>query len=214
MLIRNEAQVPANRRGLSLLEVLIALTIFMMGMIAIGRLMTMAGERALAVKLEGQATQLCQAKLAEVVSGAVPLSAQSDMAFDEDPDWHWSLEANQDGANGLWHLKVKVSRDQPGGSKIECAISQFMLDPSLRGSTLDVAQTPIGSKSTSPAGSGSGSSASSGGSGAGNASGGAGAGKAAGGTGGGKAVGGAGSGAPAGGKAPAPSAGGKGKGGS
>src|SRR5262249_49196476 len=134
---------PTCRSGLSLLEVLIALAIFMLGMIAIGRLMTMAGERALEVKLEGQATQLCQAKLAEIVSGAVPLSSQSDAPFDEDPDWHWSLDASQDGANGLWHLKVKVSRDQPGGSKIECTISQFLLDPSLRGSTLDTVQPPI-----------------------------------------------------------------------
>src|SRR5262249_3805539 len=111
----------SKRRGLSLLEVLIALTIFLLGMIAIGQLVIMAGDRAVEVKLESQATQLCQSKLAEIVSGAVPLSAQGEVPFDEAPDWQWSLEAEQANVSGLWQVKVRVSRQQPDGTKIECA---------------------------------------------------------------------------------------------
>jgi general secretion pathway protein I len=163
MVIRKET---ANRFGLSLLEVLIALTIFLLGMVAIGRLVILAGDRALEVKLEGQATQLCQAKLAEVVAGVVPLSSQNGVAFDEDPTWQWSLDAEQD-SSGLWRVKVTVNRDQPGGSKIECALSQFMLDPSTRGSTLIVAATPVGASGSSSGTSGSGSSSAAGSSGSG-----------------------------------------------
>jgi len=38
---------PSRRRGLSLLEVLVSLAIFLLGMIAIGRLITLAGDQAL-----------------------------------------------------------------------------------------------------------------------------------------------------------------------
>jgi hypothetical protein len=207
---------------LSLLEVLVSLTIFLLGMIAIGRLINLAGDQALQVKLESQATQLCQAKLAEVQAGVVPLSSQGDMPFDDAPDWNWSLDAQQDSSTGLWQVKVKVSRQDTSGPKVECELNQFMLDPSLRGNTLVAAPAPTSGQATAASGSGAGSGSGATGAGAANAgakvvappAGGAG-GKMGGGgpAGGGKAP----APAPAGGKAPAPApaappAGGKGKG--
>src|SRR5262245_17108748 len=77
------------RRGMSLLEVLAALAIFLMSVIVLGRLVIFAGERARDVQAVSEATQLCQSKLAEVVAGAVPLDPQSGVAFEEDPAWTW-----------------------------------------------------------------------------------------------------------------------------
>src|SRR5262245_30909307 len=74
------------RRGLTLLEVIIALAIFLFSLVAIGRLVMFAGDRAM--DIQGREAQLCQAKLAELTSGVTPLtSAEGD--FDEAPDWHW-----------------------------------------------------------------------------------------------------------------------------
>jgi prepilin-type N-terminal cleavage/methylation domain-containing protein len=221
-------RVPAfRRRGLSLLEVLVSLVIFLLGMIAIGRLLDISGEQAFQIKLQSQATQLCQAKLAEVQAGVVPLSSQGDMPFDDAPDWNWSVDAQQDSSTGLWQVKVKVSRQDTTGPKVECELNQFMLDPALRGNTLVAAPAPTSGQATAASGSGSGSG--SGATGAGAANAGA-KGVAPAGGGGGKMGGGGPAGGgkapapapaappPAGGKAPAPApaappAGGKGKGG-
>jgi general secretion pathway protein I len=126
-----------TRRGFSLMEVLVALAIFLLAFAGISRLVTFASDRALDVKLQSQATQLCQTKLAEVVAGAVPLSSQADVSLDEDPSWTWSLDAEQGSVPGLWNVTVKVKRQQSSGAHLEASLSQMVLDPSQRGSTLD-----------------------------------------------------------------------------
>jgi len=138
-----------GRHGFSLLEVLVALAIFLFGLIAIGQLITLGSDRALEVQFQTQAVQLCQAKMAEVVAGAVPLSSQADAKFDEDPDWSWSLEAEQDSSSSLlWNVKVTVTHPRPDGSKMEASLSQMVLDPSQRGSATDAALSSSSSASS------------------------------------------------------------------
>jgi len=140
---------PVGRHGFSLLEVLVALAIFLFGIIAIGQLITLGSDRAMEVQFQTQAVQLCQAKMAEVVAGAVPLSSQADAKFDEDPDWSWSLEAEQDSNSSLlWNVKVTVTHPRPDGSKMEASLSQMVLDPSQRGSATDAALTSSSSSSS------------------------------------------------------------------
>ena len=130
------------RPGLSLMEVLTALAIFLISLIALGQLVTVSGERALEVQQLSRASQLSQSKLAEVVSGAVSLSSQSG-DFDEDPDWHFQVDAELDSAiTGLWRVQVKVSRDLGDGTHFESTVNQMVLDPSLRGSTADATPSP------------------------------------------------------------------------
>ncbi len=150
------ADCGGNRPGLSLLEVLTALAIFLVSLIALGQLLTISGERAYEVQQQSHAAQLCQSKLAEVVSGAVSLSSTSE-SFDEDPDWQWNLDAEQDSSiTGLWRVQVKVSRDLADGSHYESTFHQMVLDPSLRGSTADSLQSPIvGSNPSTGSGGGS-----------------------------------------------------------
>src|SRR5260370_33815660 len=88
---------PARRKGLSIVEVLVALAILLFARIGIGRLLTLSGDRAMEVQQQGRAAQLCQAKLAELVAGVVSLSSQSG-AFDEDPDWQWTVDAESDSS--------------------------------------------------------------------------------------------------------------------
>jgi Tfp pilus assembly protein PilV len=149
--------------GFSLLEVLMALAILLFALIGIGRLLTLSGERAMKVQQQGRAAQLCQAKLAEVAAGVVSLSSQSG-AFDEDPDWQWTVDAESDSSiSGLWRVKVTVSRNQADGSRVESSLNQMVLDPSLRGSTTDTpSAASTASSSSNGAGSGTAGGASSG----------------------------------------------------
>src|SRR6266478_2766700 len=115
----------SGRPGFSLLEVLAALAIFLISLIALGQLISITGEHALEVQQLSRASQLSQSKLAEVVSGAVSLSSQSG-DFDEDPDWHFQVDAEQDysAITGLWRVKVTVTRDMGDGTTIESTVNQ------------------------------------------------------------------------------------------
>jgi hypothetical protein len=128
------------RRGLSLLEVLVATAIFLFSLIALGRLIIISADVAVDVQQQAQAAHLAQSKLGEVIAGAVPLQSQSDVPFDEDPDWQWTLDAQTDASiTGIYRVQVKVSRTHPTtGRRIESTLSQIVLDPSIRGSNADV----------------------------------------------------------------------------
>ncbi len=150
----------APRRGLSLLEVLVALTIFLLSFVAIGRLVTLASDQAVDVQYQSQATRLAQSKLNEVIAGAVPLQGASG-SFDEDPDWQWSVDAEQNGGvTGLWNVTVTVTRASDSGDPISSTLTQMVLDPSVRGSVFD-SVVVTGSGDTAPSGGASSSSSSS-----------------------------------------------------
>jgi hypothetical protein len=114
------------------------MAIFLMSIVAIGHLITLAGENSIEIEQRGEAAMLAQSKMAEVIWGAVPLSAQSDQEFDEAPDYKWALTADQNGniAN-LWNVTVTVTRERSDGSKVESVLSQMVLDPAQRGSSQD-----------------------------------------------------------------------------
>src|SRR5947209_7590192 len=113
MILRSGSRF-SKRRGFSLLEVVVATAIFLLGLIAIG------GDRAVEVQQQSQAIQLCQSKMAEVIAGVVPLGSQGETPFDEEPDWSWSIDAEQQGdAASLWTVKITVSRPGPKDTKIQ-----------------------------------------------------------------------------------------------
>lgn len=122
-----------RRRGLSLLEVLVALAILLFAIVGLFRLVSFGGDRALDVQQQSRGIQLCESKLAEVASGAVQLSSQGNTPFDEDPDWQWSLDCEQGQIQGLWTVTVTVSRQRRDGSTHKTTLTQMLLDPSLRG---------------------------------------------------------------------------------
>lgn len=126
------------RRGVSILEVLAAVTIFMVAFGAISELLNLSARQAQDAYQRQQAVLLCQSKLAEVVAGAIALSGQPESPCEEDPAWVWALECEQNGEiTGLWNVTVRVSRAIPDVGRVECVIQQRVLDPSLRGSTMD-----------------------------------------------------------------------------
>jgi prepilin-type N-terminal cleavage/methylation domain-containing protein len=127
----------SRRPGMTLLEVLIALAVFLLSLVALGRLVTWAGDRALDVQQRSRAAELCRSKLNEVQAGAVALSSQSDVPFDEDSVYHWSLDAEQGQVSGLWNVTVRVTCTRKGGSGAGATLSQMVLDPSMVGSTQD-----------------------------------------------------------------------------
>jgi prepilin-type N-terminal cleavage/methylation domain-containing protein len=140
-----------GRRGVTLLEVMVSLTIFLFSIVAIAHLISVGAEQAVAVQEESRATQLCQSKLAEVVWGIEPLGS-SGGSFDE-TDWSWSQESTQGDLTGLWNVKVTVRKEHSDGSAYEFSLSQMVLDPSYRGSTFDTPPATADTSSTNATGS-------------------------------------------------------------
>jgi hypothetical protein len=139
----------------------VAVAVLLFAMIAIGRLISFGADRALDVQGQARATELCQSKLDQVLAGDISLSSQSDVPFDEDPDWHWSLTAEAGAVDGLWTVTVRVSRKRPDGFRDEVALNRMLIDPSRRGSLGSSASSSSSSSSSSGSGTSGSSSASS-----------------------------------------------------
>ncbi len=142
-----------RRRGLSLLEVLVAVVIFLIAFVALSELISISARRALLVEQRELAALKCQSKLDELIAGAQPLSSESGIPFDDDPDWQWSVEAEQNSQMpGLWNVRVRVHRMNADIGLVDCVVHQMILDPSIRGSTMDTA-TVAGTETTDTSGS-------------------------------------------------------------
>lgn len=133
------------RRGLTLLEVVIALAIFLMALVPIWHLVSMGGERALDVQQQAQASMLCQAKLDSVKCGAEPLNGGGTVDIGN-LTWTYTIDSTATDVPNLQQVRVAVKFDRPDGSTIEAVLSQLVLDPAYRGSTLATPSSTSGSK--------------------------------------------------------------------
>src|SRR5262245_26135864 len=118
----------APRRGLSLVEVIASLAIFLFSLIAIGQLLNFAGSLAAEARTRGTAARLAQSKLAEVVAGAVALQGASGTCEDE-PDYEWQVAAEPGASDMLHNVTVTVSRKDADGHVVSVSLSQMVLDP-------------------------------------------------------------------------------------
>jgi len=132
---------------MTLLEVLTALAIFLMAMVAFGDIVIRNGQVALDIQHQNLATRLCQSKMAEVASGLVPLASDGGEAFDEEPDYTWAVDAEQGQMNGVWNVTVTVTGPPDStGQPVASSVMQMVLDPTIVGSTQDV--TPVTSSAS------------------------------------------------------------------
>jgi Tfp pilus assembly protein PilV len=150
-------RAPAARPALTLMEVLVSLAIFLLSLAALTRLVTFAGERAQEAQYRSQATLYCLSQLGEVEAGSIALSSQGDTPLEDDPDYQWSMDAEQGQVAGLWNVTVRVSRKPPGGAPVVVSLSKMVLDPSAVGSTQDSVPVNSSTNNNAAAGSGTGS---------------------------------------------------------
>jgi len=121
------------RKGLSLIEVLVSLAIFLFAFIAIARLIDLSSDEALEIEWQTTGLRLAQSKLAEVSAGVIPLQSQSQVSFDEEPNYSWTLEIENAEVTNLYNVSVVVSRTQQGVVPFEVTLSQMVFDPNFRG---------------------------------------------------------------------------------
>lgn len=123
----------ANRRGLSLFEVLLALAIFVAALAAMSPLWTSGMRGGVKARLYTEAVVRGQSKLAEIVAGVEPFQAASGVAFTDDPNWVWSAELTPSDTTDLYKVDVTVSRSATAGvaSDVSFTVSRLMRDPQV-----------------------------------------------------------------------------------
>ncbi len=146
---------PAQRRGFSLLEVLLALAIFLIGLIALYELLGICTDQAMETARLNQANQLLQYTMNRVIAGDIPLNGQGETDFDGDANagWVWSMQCDADSTPNLWHVTVTVTFKTGDDTGNSWTLSQMVLDPKARG-TIEAPSSSRSSSSTNPTGMG------------------------------------------------------------
>ena len=120
----------ASRAGISLFEVVLALSIFLGAIAALSQLTSNGMRTAISARLQTQAVLRCESKLAEIVAAIEPLEDVTDQPFQDDENWTWSLASAAGPHGDLLNVTVSVKFD--GGNQQAStgyAISRLIRDP-------------------------------------------------------------------------------------
>lgn len=98
-----------RRRGLSLLEVVLAIAIMGTAMMIISNLVSLGSSFASKTKFRSEAQILCNTKMAEVSAGVLPLETVSTASIPENPDWTYSIQVQSSDLTGLLLVQVAVA---------------------------------------------------------------------------------------------------------
>jgi type II secretion system protein I len=146
----------ARRRGLTLLEVLLSLTILVLALAAIGRLVDIGTDHGNQARAYNRGARLAQSKMAEVEAGILPVSSNAEGQFEgDDATWSYSVSSEAAGPPNLYTVSVKVTSDVKG-QPVQVVLTQLLFDPAMTGSAAQAerpaATTDDGSGTTSGTG--------------------------------------------------------------
>lgn len=137
------------RRGMTLLEVVLALAIFFGAMAALAQLTWNGTRAALQARFKAQAVIRCETKLAELVAGVEPLESQSGVPFPDDSAWTWSAMIAPGSFPELILLDVSVRRTGSNGlGNMEYRLSRWLRDPAVLTETATLAAEAASSTSS------------------------------------------------------------------
>ncbi len=101
-----------GRRGLSLLEVVLAIVVLAMSVIAIGQLLSIGAQQSLVMVEQSRAQQYAQSLLDAVAAGAVPLQSIGWTPVASDPEWEYALDVVSNTLDGLKSVQARVQLAQ------------------------------------------------------------------------------------------------------
>ncbi|QEL18799.1 type IV pilus modification PilV family protein [Limnoglobus roseus] len=128
----------AHRPGLTLLETMVALAIFTIGLTALSQLITIGSRNALEASLHADAMRLAQSKLAEVEAGAVAPDSSTSGTYDTETGWQWQMDSSQTSVPYVYLITVTVSRS-PGSYPHSVTMTQMVYDSRQMGKSGEIA---------------------------------------------------------------------------
>ena len=130
------------RKGFSLLEVILALSILAGSVAVLGELLRTGVRNAQDARDLTRAQMLCEGIEEQVVAGVIAPTAVSNVPCDDDPRWMYSLACDSD-QSGLLILQVTVTKDLPAEQHpVQFSLWRWMIDPNIAPeSNVDQSQT-------------------------------------------------------------------------
>ena len=120
------------RRGMTLLEVVIALALLFAALAAISEVLRMGSVSAVKAQLRAEASLLGESKLNEVIAGIVPLTPVEQQSFDDAPQWTWTLTVEDDTDVSIKRLLLTVNHlNSAGISDHEVQFARLLRDPAI-----------------------------------------------------------------------------------
>lgn len=127
-----------TRKGITLLEVLLSMGIFLLAMTALTRLMEIGTDSALDATYRSDASRLAQSKLAEVEAGVIPPDSGTAGTFDAEPGWSWEMQSSPWSTPNLYTVTVVVTRTR--GKPVSVSFSQIVFDSRQMGKSGEIAK--------------------------------------------------------------------------
>lgn len=118
------------RRGLSLLEVILAIAILGTAMAVIGQLMNIGYRAAVEARLRTDAGLLCDTKMAELAAGVLEIKAVTEQPITEAQGWNYTIDVQTGLQLGLLVVTVTVNQvTTEAADPISMSIVRFLPDP-------------------------------------------------------------------------------------
>jgi type II secretory pathway pseudopilin PulG len=134
--IRSRLAKPKRRRGISLLEVVLALSILATSAALLAQITRRATNNALMAQRIASAQLICEGTMSEILVGAIPMQATDWTPVDGNfarGSWYYKLEtvvAERPNMIGL-RLAITDIIDSPEGTKELFYVVRWVIDPSL-----------------------------------------------------------------------------------
>lgn len=132
MIARRRGTTCSARRGVSLIEVLLATAIFLLSIAAIGVLVGVGSDNALDATRTNLCSQLARGKMAELEAGVgeVTISSGGSGTFADRPNYNWEVVSVPTSVPNAYDVTVRVWIEI-GVRPTEVSLSQILLDPAL-----------------------------------------------------------------------------------
>ncbi len=138
MMMRRHSLQQRSRRGLTILEVIISIGIFLGSATIIAQLLGTGTQAAVDGRLKSQQALLAESKMSELASGVVELSSSSAQSFDDQgdievsPAYKWSAEIDEGGQGDLLSVSVTVEHTTDQDEvDFTFTLTRLMRDPQI-----------------------------------------------------------------------------------
>jgi type II secretion system protein I len=122
------------RRGLSLLEVILALAILGISMAAISQLFFLGYRSATQATLRNEANILADTKMAELAAGILDVQSVGGAMIPEAPNWVYSVQIDDGDQPDLLVATVTVQTADTDQIPVAMSITRFISDPNAEDS--------------------------------------------------------------------------------
>ena len=117
---------------MTLLEILIALAIFLAAVTVIGQLVGTGSQAATGAQFKSEAARRCETVMAEAVAGVIPLQTTGLASFEDDPQWRWSLTVTDAAHADMLQVEAIVTRqNRQGEPQVSFNLVRWIRDPEL-----------------------------------------------------------------------------------